>query len=279
MAGGQASEPGSSPSSWRPSGIVTLLTDFGLTDAYVGVMKGVLKRHFAEVEAIDLTHGVPAQEVRIASWHLAHAWSYFPNGTVHLAVVDPGVGTERSILLALDRGHAFLAPDNGLLGPILGEGVEVRALATERFALPGAGRTFHGRDVFAPAAAALAGGLSPAAAGELAGDWRRAEFPGVEEGADGSLVTEVLFADRFGNLITNLSAERLAGGGRPAGGWVVEIHGRELPLVGTYAEVAPGAGLALIGSCGTLEISVREGDAAARLGAGAGTRVRLWREE
>ena len=150
---------------WRPSGIVTLLTDYGLDDAYVGAVKGVLyARGGAGLRVADLTHSVPPQDVRSAAFHLAHAWRWYPPGTVHVAVCDPGVGTERDVLVALFEDHAFLAPDNGLLGPVVGELADVRALDLERFALPRRSRTFHGRDVFAPAAAALAGGLDPRAA-------------------------------------------------------------------------------------------------------------------
>ncbi len=258
---------------WRACGVVSLSSDFGSVDPYVGVVKGVLRRHFAEVEIIDLTHGIPPGNVLVASWHLARTWGYFPKGTVHVSVVDPGVGSARRILLAVDRGHAFLAPDNGLLGPVLSETAEVRALDVDHFRLPEASWTFHGRDVFAPAAAALASGTLPVDAGEVITDWQRAEFPAVEVGADGTLSARVLFADHFGNLITDLDARHL-GGERD---WVALIAGRELPLRRTYADVEPGAVLALLGSGGSVEISVRDGDAAAVLSCGAGTRVQLRR--
>lgn len=258
---------------WRACGVVSLSSDFGLVDPYVGVVKGVLRRHFAEVDLIDLTHGIPPGNVVVAAWHLSRTWGYFPKGTVHVCVVDPGVGSERRILLAVDRGHAFLAPDNGLLGPVLSESAEVRALDVERFRLPDASHTFHGRDVFAPAAAALASGTLPEDAGEVVTDWLRGELPEVEVAEDGSLTAEVLFADRFGNLITGLDARLLDG--EP--GWVAEVAGRELPLLSTYADVAPGEALALVGSGGTVEVAVRDGEAARVLGCGSGARVRLRR--
>jgi S-adenosyl-L-methionine hydrolase (adenosine-forming) len=260
---------------WRASGVVSLLTDFGTVDPYVGVVKGVLRRHFPEIDIIDLTHGVPAGNVTVAGWHLKSTFGYFPKGTVHVSVVDPGVGSSRRILLAVDRGHAFLAPDNGLLGPVLSQKAEVRALDVPRFRLSGAGSTFDGRDVFAPAAAILAAGALPSEAGELVSDWHRGEFPAARENGDGSWSTEVLFADRFGNLITPLDARYLS----EEGDWVAEIGGEVLPLVRTYSDVSSGEGLALVGSSGSLEISVRDGDAAAKLGGEAGTVVRVRRRE
>jgi len=259
---------------WRPSGLVTLLTDFGIRDPYVGVMKGVMHRHNPDVVPIDLSHEVPPQDLRLAAWHLRSTWRYFPVGTVHLVVVDPGVGSGRCILVARDRGHAFVAPDNGVLGPVLSESACVFALDVERFALSGAGNTFHGRDIFAPAVAAIAGGLEPEQAGASVEAWQTIDWPRVEHDGAGALATEVLYADRFGNLITTLAASEVE-----AGSWCIEVADHELPLVRTYADVSPGEGLALIGSCGTLEVSVRDGNAAARFSVGAGTKVRVRRRD
>jgi len=253
---------------FQPSGVVTLLTDFGLQDPYVGVMKGVMLSAEPALELIDLTHGVPAQAVAVGAWHLSQSWGRFPRGTVHVVVVDPGVGSERRILLAEQAGHLFLGPDNGVLAPALGDDAIVRVLDIERFALPDASRTFHGRDVFSPAAAALAAGLDPSAAGEVTTEWLRYELPDAEVDDDGAIQTSVLYADSFGNLITTVGAGLLAGGA-----WTVEAGGESMPLVGTYAEVEVGALLALVGSSGTVEVSLRDGDAAARLGVGAGASV------
>ena len=258
---------------WSPSGVVSLLTDFGLEDAYVGAMKGVLLARQPGLRVVDLCHAVEAQDVRAASWLLAGAWRYFPTGSVHVAVVDPGVGSERSILLAQEAGHAFLAPDNGLLGPLLSSEAQVVELDVERFSLSERSHTFHGRDVFAPAAAAVDGGLAPSECGARRATWEGAAWPEPEELEGGALDVEVLHVDRFGNLITSLAAGRLAGER-----WRVRIGGRLMPLVKTYADVDPGQPLALIGSCGTLEVSVRDGDAAELLGARAGARLRLERQ-
>ena len=257
---------------FQPSGVVTLLTDFGLSDPYVGVMKGVMLSAAPKLELIDLTHGVPAQAVAVGAWHLSQSWRRFPRGTVHVVVVDPGVGSERRILLAERDGHLFLGPDNGVLDPTLGEGAVVRALDADRFALPGVSRTFHGRDIFSPAAAALADGMAPSEAGELISSWQRLSLPEAEMDEDGVLHSEVLYADSFGNLVTTVEGAALAGGE-----WDVELCGVSMPLVGTYAEVEVGALLALVGSSGTVEVSLRDGDAAAQLGAVAGAPILIRR--
>jgi len=260
-----------SAESFQASGIVTLLTDFGLSDPYVGVMKGVMLSAEPQLELVDLTHGVPPQAVAVGAWHLQQSWARFPKGTVHLVVVDPGVGSERRILLAEQAGHLFLAPDNGVLDPALDESATVLVLDVERFALPGASRTFHGRDVFSPAAAALAAGLAPGEAGVATTDWVRLELPVPEVGEDGAIHAAVLYADRFGNLVTMVEARALD----VAATWTVQVGEESMPLVGTYADVEVGELLALVGSGGTVEVSLRDGDAAARLGAEAGAAVVL----
>ena len=259
---------------WSPGPVVSLLTDFGLADDYVGVLKAVLLSHAPGAKIVDLSHGVPPQAVRVAAWFLARSCAYFPAGTVHVAVVDPGVGSSRRILAALDGDHAFLAPDNGLLAPALSENAVVVALDVERFALPSASRTFHGRDVFAPAAAALHLGLDPRDAGEEVQDWQRLALSGAASLTGGGLAVEVLLVDRFGNLVTSYDPRALAGG---PSAWTVEAAGRELGIFGTYADVPVGAALALVGSSGTLEVSVRDGDAARELCLGAGSVLTLRR--
>lgn len=161
------------PHAFRAAGLVSLLTDFGLADPYVGVMHGVIAARAPGVRVVDLGHGVAPQDVRQGGWCLAQAWPYFPAGSVHVAVVDPGVGSARRVLAARQGGHAFLAPDNGLLALVLDEGAEVRALDVARFALPRVSRTFHGRDVFSPAAAALASGTPFEELGAVVDDWQR----------------------------------------------------------------------------------------------------------
>ena len=274
-----ASSATDSSAAWQPSGVITLTTDFGLSDAYVGIMHGVILSRGPALRVVDLTHGIPAQDVRSAAFSLLHSWSWFPAGTVHVAVVDPGVGSGRRILVGRDRGHAFVAPDNGLLGPLLSPSAQVAALDVERFALPEVSRTFHGRDVFSPAAAALAGGLPPEASGAPAGDIERLEFPRPRAAADGAVEGQVLAVDRFGNLITNVRAGEPPGEviGGPGGGWRALAGGRAVPLAGTYAEVPSGSLLALVDSLGSWEVALRDGDAAAELGLGPGAPVRFER--
>ena len=260
-----------SDAGFEANGVVTLLTDFGLTDPYVGVMKGVMLSSDPKLELIDLTHGVPAQSVSVGAWHIQQSWARFPVGTVHLVVVDPGVGSLRRILLAEQAGHLFLAPDNGVLAPTLRADATVRVLDAERFALPEVSRTFHGRDIFSPAAAALAAGLAPEEAGELTEDWVSLELPSPKVEEDGVIRAGVLYMDSFGNLVTMIGAELLQG----AVAWTAEVGGATMPLVGTYADVEAGELLALVGSGGTVEVSLRDGDAAAHLKAAPGDEVSL----
>jgi hypothetical protein len=265
--------PGSS--TWKPSGIVTLLSDFGVEDPYVGMMKGVLLTAAPGCTIVDLTHGVPPQSVRIGAWFLAHSFRFFPAGTVHLAVVDPGVGSRRKLLVAQDRGHAFLAPDNGLLGPVLSKEARVYELNAQRFALEGVSRTFHGRDILAPAAAAIARGLAPSETGAAAEKLEPgSEFPRARALPSGGIECEVLLSDRYGNLILSGRPEDLGG---DLERWTVQIAGRTIPLRKAYAESAPGELLALVDSYGALEIAVREGSAAGRLGLRPGDPVTLAR--
>jgi S-adenosylmethionine hydrolase len=279
---------------WRPSRLVTLLTDFGNADPYVGMMKGVLWSAAPSLRAVvDLTHAVAPQDVAAGAFFLAHAWHYFPAGTVHVAVVDPGVGSERRLLAASAGGHAFLAPDNGLLSGVLADAAarrlatDVRQLDAERFALPRRSRTFHGRDVIAPAAAALIEGLAPAAAGPAAAHWRMLERPRAEPGANGGEVRgTVLFCDHYGNLITNVARGDLPPAGETGDGagpaeasqraepaFEVALSGGRARLRGTYADAAPGEIVALWNSYGLLEIALRDGNAARRLGLGPGAPI------
>ncbi|MHC4262381.1 MAG: SAM hydrolase/SAM-dependent halogenase family protein [Planctomycetota bacterium] len=257
----------------KRSGVVTLLTDFGRSDVYVGVMHGVIHRHSRALrQVVDLTHEVPPQDVALAAFHLHHAWRWFPEGTVHVAVVDPGVGSNRSILAVEKKGHFFLAPDNGLLGRIAENATAVAIVDVERVGLADVSATFHGRDVFSPAAARLVDGASPLDLGRPGRPARPAAAPAPESLLDGGFGGTVLSVDHFGNLITNLP-ERLLIGPREA--WQLECGGRRFPISRTYSSVAPGDALALVDSYGLLEVSVREGDAAKALGVRRGDPVRL----
>lgn len=251
-----------------PGSTITLLTDFGLTDPFVGVMKGVLAALAPASRTIDLTHDLPPQDVAAGAFWLGHSAPYFPNETVHLAVVDPGVGTRRRALAARAQGQFFVAPDNGLLDPFLASLEAIHVLDADalgevlRRALPGArprSATFHGRDVFAPAAALLARGEALSTLGP--------ELQGAAPLGLGPLPARVEVVDRFGNLITNVAwpADGLAPDEPPA---LVRVRGRSFRWVETYGQAHPGECVALLGSVGTVEIAVRDGSAARELGVG-----------
>jgi S-adenosylmethionine hydrolase len=261
---------------FAPSGVVTLTTDFGHKDPFVGVMKGRLVGRFPAVVMIDLTHEIVAHWPAEAGFWLARSFRYFPPGTVHVAVVDPGVGSARDIAVIESEGHVFLAPDNGLLAAVV-EAVDTATLrrvdprVLERIGIGVPSATFHGRDIFAPLAAEIAAGrLAPAALGatvpELIPGWL--EEPVVRSAqVAGSVVT----IDHFGNLISNIDALHLLHLGHP----VVRVGGRELPLRRTYSDVRPGEYLALVNSFGVVEVARAERSAAEGLGLERGAPVMI----
>ncbi|MGV3710643.1 MAG: SAM hydrolase/SAM-dependent halogenase family protein, partial [Gemmatimonas sp.] len=203
--------------------IVTLLTDFGTADGYVAEMKGVIASAAPDVSVMDMSHDIPPQDIDAARLALARYWRRFPVGTVHLAVVDPGVGTERRAIAVSSGGRYLVGPDNGVLSPSL------FAPDAECVGLPvpvNASRTFHGRDVFAPAAASLASGVPLQSLGEPLFDAIRRRTPEAQRRGDGNVVGEVISIDRFGNAITNL-VTRAAG--------AVQVSGYQLQITGTYA--------------------------------------------
>lgn len=244
--------------------IVTLLTDFGTADGYVAQIKGVILSHAPTATIVDISHDIAPQDVIHARFVVERYWQRFPPGTVHVVVVDPGVGTPRAAL-AVESDHRFLVgPDNGVLSAAL-RVAGARAVAME--VPPGASVTFHGRDVFAPAAASLLHGTPITQLGTVHQAATCVEWPAPRLNDHGHLEGEVLVIDRFGNAITNLPAP-----GRPAR---VSFNTCELPVHRTYADVAPDQPLALTGSSGLLEIAVREGSAARRFALSRGTRVVL----
>lgn len=258
----------------RPAGpIITLLTDFGGRDAYVGIMKGVALGICPTATLVDLAHELPAQAVRAGALVLRSSVEYFPDGTVHLAVVDPGVGSARAAIVVTTPRAFLVGPDNGLLAPAAARlGVRsVHRLSNESFFRPPVSPTFHGRDVFAPVAAHLAAGAPPEAFGEALAALAPLNVPEPVIEPSG-MRGEVLYIDRFGNLVTNISAEALSAF-RGSGVFVRIATMSPLLLTHTYADAAPGAPLAVIGSWGMLEIAVRDGSAAEHFGAGIGTPV------
>ncbi|MBU6366618.1 MAG: SAM-dependent chlorinase/fluorinase [Gemmatimonadetes bacterium] len=246
---------------------ITLLTDFGTADGYVGEVKGVLSTLAPHAPLVDISHDLYAQDVEGARLAVARYWRRFPPGTVHLVIVDPGVGTARAALAVASEGRYLVGPDNGVLSPSL---FALDARVVRLAEPPAAAPTFHGRDVFAPVAAQLAMGGPLEALGEPHPEPVRRRTPPPVRHGDGTLEGEVLTFDRFGNAVTNLVPARPT----PPGTTVVTM-GQEIPLVRTYGDVPPGAPLALVGSSGLVEIAVRNGSAASRFGMARGQRVVL----
>uniref|UniRef100_A0A832MKH4 SAM-dependent chlorinase/fluorinase n=1 Tax=Eiseniibacteriota bacterium TaxID=2212470 RepID=A0A832MKH4_UNCEI len=251
--------------------IVTFLSDFGLEDWFVGVVHGVILTRCAEARVVDLTHAIAPGDVAHGAFVLEAAAPDFPPGTVHLAVVDPGVGTRRLPLAVRARGQWFVGPDNGLLEwALLDPGAEARALADARHFRAPVSRTFHGRDVFAPVAAALAGGARFEELGPVVRAPVRLERPRPSL-REGRLVGTVLFVDRFGNAITNLTGEDIAAAFPGAGddALEVEIFGRTVRGVSrAYGDSPVGTLVAILGSSGRLELAEVNGHAASRWGIG-----------
>jgi S-adenosylmethionine hydrolase len=250
----------------------TLTTDFGAGSGYPAQMKGVLLAAVPDARIVDVSHEVPRHDVLSGALLLEACVPWFPRAAVHLAVVDPGVGTSRRALCAVDpEGRRFVGPDNGLLTPFLGAGARAYAL-TPGGALPAPrSATFHGRDLFAPAAALLAGGAEPAALGAPIPDPVRLPWPRAHAAGD-EVRGETLAADPFGNLVTSVRDGDIAGGEVVR----VEVDGRPTRWVRTFGDGRPGELLALVGSGGRVEVAVREGSAAALLGRARGVAVRLW---
>lgn len=246
--------------------LATLLTDFGTADGYVAEMKGVLLTGAPTAQLVDISHDVPAQDVELARLTFARYWRRFPEGTVHIVVVDPDVGTARKALAIESEGRFAVGPDNGVLSPaMLVPGARAVALDIPHGAAP----TFHGRDVFAPAAVRLLGGEALESLGTPYSDAALRRTPEAQRRPDGGQDGQVLGVDRFGNLITNLTGR---------GDGTVEIAGKLLRIARTYGDVTEGELLALIGSHGLIEVAVRGGHAARTLGIGRGTPVTLRRD-
>ncbi len=260
-----------------PQPCISLTTDFGHQGPFVAVMKAVIASRCKNANIIDLMHDIPVHWPPEAGFWLARAFPYFPPATVHIAVVDPGVGTERDILCADIAGHQFLAPDNGLLAPLLKrypEGVcravDIDALLV-RLSLPAPSQTFHGRDLFAPLAAELAAGtVTCDETGPQTKSWVPSQLE-APVATPGLVAGTVVTIDTFGNLITNIDAAMIRAFKQP----VVSVAGQRLALSATYGRVDPGAYLALINSFDVVEIARAEASASAGLGLARGAPVRV----
>lgn len=254
--------------------LITLTTDFGLADSYVGAMKGVILGIDPTATIVDISHEIAPQDVREAAYIVYTAYPYFPPDTVHVVVVDPEVGSQRRAMALRTARACFVAPDNGVLSYVLAkEGMgEAVSLTNSTYHRPTVSHTFHGRDVFAPVAAHLARGLPLTELGEPLTEIVTFPLPQPQVLPDGDVVGHVLHIDRFGNLILDVRE----GDCILSGGLVLELAGRRIQGLGrTFTDVPTGELVAYIGSSGHLEIALREGDAAQSLGMKRGDRILL----
>jgi S-adenosylmethionine hydrolase len=258
-----------------PKRLITLTTDFGNADHFAGTMKGVILGIQPAAQIIDITHEVQPFEIPDGAFTIAQAYRYFPKGTIHVVVVDPGVGSTRRPLLAEMAGQFFIAPDNGVLSIIFAHGKsKVRHITNPRYFLHPVSRTFHGRDIFAPVAAHLASGIASARFGKVIDDYLRLTFHRPSQTGKNAWTGSVLKVDRFGNLITNLHLDdlpnletrpfRLLAGRQPI-----------TRLALTFTECSPGELFVVVGSSGYLEVATNQGSAAEILSCGAGSPVAL----
>lgn len=257
--------------------IITLTTDYGVNDHLVGTMKGVILKINPDVTIVDITHNVAAFDLLDGALAIGSAYSYFPPKTVHVVVVDPGVGTERRPLLVSAQNQYFIAPDNGVLSMIFEreDNVVVRHANVEHYYLSPVSKTFHGRDIFAPVAAWLTKGWQTPAMGDEIADYKKFSMPKPKT-ADGGLKGVVLRVDAFGNLITNFRAEHLGENVQENGNFRMHLGSHTITkLVDTFSRGAAGEPIAYIGSSGFVEIGINKGSAARSLALGRGTPVLL----
>jgi S-adenosylmethionine hydrolase len=246
----------------KPNGIITLLTDFGVTDGFVGALKGVILSINPKATIVDISHEIPAQDIEAAAFVLNCSYRYFPGGTIHVAVVDPGVGTVRKILAVQSEKHLFIAPDNQILKYIFqsGETLTVVEVLNKQFFLNQISQTFHGRDIFAPVAAHLSTGV---VIKQLGFETNNYDCGVIDQPviSDSTIAGKIIYIDKFGNLITNIPGELID---KPISRLQIGsiIINR---LSNSYAEVDFNQPLAIIGSSGYLEIAIRNGNARQQL--------------
>ncbi len=267
----------------KKSGIITLITDFGISDPYVGMMKGVILAINRDAQIIDLTHEVEVGSILQASGYLRETFLYFPEGTIHMAVVDPGVGSERRLLAMEAKGHFFVGPDNGIFWPII-EDFKPRhtvQLTKAKYFLPHVTQTFHGRDIFAPVAAYISLGEGLENMGPRIADPVRLSYP-IPKTINEILYGQIIRVDHFGNLITNIRRDDLEGFLKSAKPLIQTGNFTIRRLSMTYADTEEGEPLALINSSDQLEIAVNLGRASQYIkiasGEVVGTQVKVRRE-
>ena len=251
------------------------MTDFGQQDHFVGVMKGVIATIAPRARVIDITHETPPYQIAQARFTLAQSWPFFPPRTIHVVVVDPGVGSARRPILVEARDHRFVGPDNGVFSDLMAlTGAKVRHITNARLFLPEVSATFHGRDIFAPVAAHLAAGLAASRVGPLIADALRLPSAAVLRSTERTWIGQVLAIDRFGNLITNLSLSELPDLTRRR--FVLSVGpARISDFAPSYSTGAPGKPIVVAGSSGRLEIAMNQEAAAAHLRVACGDRVEL----
>ena len=257
--------------------IITLTTDYGTNDHLVGTLKGVILKINPDVTIVDITHDVTPYDLLDGALAIGSSYSYFPPRTIHVVVVDPGVGTDRRPLLVSGETQYFVAPDNGVLSLVYEreQTILVRHANVEHYYLQPVSNTFHGRDVFAPIAAWLSKGSQASAMGEEIADYKKFSMPRPKS-ADGMAKGVVLRTDSFGNIVTNFRAEDLPAAAVESGAVNITLGAHSInKLVDTFAKGNPGEPFAYIGSNGFLEIGVNRGNAAKSLGIGRGTQVTL----
>ena len=258
--------------------IVTLTTDFGINDHFVGSVKGVILDIVPEAAIVDISHAVQAYDVLDGALAISQAYSYFPTGTVHMVVVDPGVGTTRRAIIASSDGYHFVAPDNGVLSMVYAkeERVHVRNVTSDHYFRQPVSSTFHGRDVFAPVAAYLAKMVDSHKFGDEIEDYVRFAAPRPKPVAENRLRAVVLKVDRFGNMITNVTPEDAPELFAGKGGFKIVVGNKEITEIRTaYAEGAQGEVFGILGSMGYLEIVANRAAASQLTGVGKGAEVSI----
>ena len=256
--------------------ILTLTTDFGLSDHYVGAMKGVILGICPQAQIVDITHGVAPYEIAEGAYVIAQAYPCFPQGTIHVIVVDPGVGSARRPILLEAAGQFFIAPDNGVLAMVMTacDRYKVRLISNDRLFRHPVSRTFHGRDIFSPVAAHLGAGVPPPYVGDSIEDYLRPAFQKPERTGKRTWTGRILKIDRFGNVITNFHREGFPDLERR--NYAMRLGPREVTvLVRSYSESSPGEVFLIFGSSGYLEVSVNQGSAAKAIGCQTGAPVEL----
>ncbi len=258
--------------------IITLITDYGTRDAYVGALKGVILSLAPKAMLVDVTHDIEPYRIAHGAFVLRQIWPWFPQGTIHLAVVDPGVGSERRILLGQYEGQSVIAPDNGLLTFLHRDlpTESMRVVEERRFFLPAVSSTFHGRDIMAPVAAHLANGVKPREFGHLTDRLELLPMSYRAELVAETIRGDVLYVDRFGTLVTNVRQEQLKAPRVHQRDWEVTVNDESLGRIcSSFHEVAPGRPVAFVGGSGFLEIGLNQGRAVDRFGPPEAVRVEV----